>query len=214
MFTYPCPVCGTENNLHIESCKFTGIDRTEYESAYIDIISWLSLSTMRLSTLKSQIEDSGQNWSEIHRECLLELSDRNRVQIDEDGFYRLISKKEREDLLEPSTEPLATIWEYGTVPGCHDNGLFSLIAYFAHQDLSWEATKEKIQDWYQRTKSWERGGFEESSIEELIESKKHVWEEQYYWSSHARQAKRVIENHRKGLAKPQYPARTEQSSSA
>lgn len=195
MFEYPCPDCYSTLSIHNEGCEHSSVERESVEKAYIDIISMLSVASVSKPSLENAIDD----WSTLHADCLSALLATDRVAKYDDGRFKLLTSEEREKILAPTTDPLKTIYEYGTVPGCHDNGIFALIAYFANQDLSWEQTKTKIEEWFERTGTWERGGFDShSSVDDVIEDKKHVWEEAYGWSSKGKAAARIIENHQKG----------------
>jgi len=194
MFSYPCPDC-TEETIHKQGCKYEYADRAEIEQGYIDIISWLSLCPMEKSSLKDQLRE----WTDLHEDCLSHLKSLQRVKRCGDGRLKLLTAEKREQKIVPTFEPLATIYNYGTVPGCHDNGIFALISYYSYQDLSWEETREKLHDWFERTGTWGRRGFQESSIDELLNSKKHVWEEGYGWETKGKAARRVIQNHRRAI---------------
>lgn len=192
MLEYHCPECRTTNNLHEYECSFAEADRVDYEKAMVDILSVLSILTCSKDSL---IQNCGE-WSELHDACFQRLQTLGNIVKTSDGYYRLASPVERRHAARPNTDPLATIWEYGTVPGCHDNGLFALIAYFANQDFTWEETKNLLLDWFEETNTWDRGGFSEQSPKALIESKRHVHEEAYGWNNKGRAAKRIIDQHR------------------
>jgi len=100
-----------------------------------------------------------------------------------------------EQVSEPSIEPMATIYEHGSVPGCHDNAVFAMIAWYEMVDLSWPETKDNVVTWLRESGAWDRGGFEESSPEELVESKRHVYESGYGWKQAGQEAKAVIDRH-------------------
>ena len=194
MFQYHCPDCHTAHDLHEPRCSFSQLDRHEYEKAYIDIISTLSAVICSRDSLKQHIGD----WEDIHESVLTRLKELNRVVETDEGHLRLLRPEERRYSRRPSVEPLATIYRYGTYSGCHDNGLFALLAYYAQIDLSWDETKEQLLEWFERTGTWERGGFEEPSPEALIEKKRHVWEEGYGWKRIGEAAKEVIDRNRRG----------------
>jgi len=61
--------------------------------------------------------------------------------------------------------------------------------------LDWPETRENVIDWLHESGTWARGGFEESSPEELVDTKQHVHEEGYGWKEKAVAAKRVIDGH-------------------
>jgi len=191
-FQYQCPDCLSTNNLHERGCAYKDLDRTDYEKAYIDIISVLS----ELTCSKSSLITNAHQWSDLHEDVLARLETIGHVEQDNNDYYTLVPPGARGGESEPYIEPLATIYQYGTVPGCHDDGLFALLAFYSHIELSWEETKEEILDWYERTGAWERGGFEEEAPEALLEKKKRIWETGYGWEQKGRQAKQVIERSR------------------
>jgi hypothetical protein len=195
MFKYPCPDCSSTLEIHGLNCGHGGVSREAIESAYIDIISMLSIASVSKTTLKDNVND----WSDLHDACLSQLEATRRVRKHDGGCYKLLSPSERQQATRPTTDPLETIYEYGTVPGAHDNGIFALIAYFANQGLSWEQTKEEMHEWFERTGTWSRGGFDSHrTIDSVLEDKHHVWDEAYGWSDKGKAAQRVIEGHKKG----------------
>jgi hypothetical protein len=68
-----------------------------------------------------------------------------------------------------------------------------MIAYYEMVGLTWPETRENVVDWLRESGTWDRGGFEESSPEELVTKKRHVYEQGYGWKQAAREAKAVIE---------------------
>jgi hypothetical protein len=156
----------------------------------MDILSVLSVLPCRKSSLEDSV-DGG--WTDLHEDCFKTLWGLNHIKLNDSSQFALLTPDEQQESVEPTQEPLRTIYEHGTVPGCHDNGIFALIAWYANQDLSWDETKQKLREWFSRTGTWRRGGFSEPSKDEVLEKKKHVWEEAYGWSSMGQAAKRQIE---------------------
>lgn len=191
-FKYQCPDCLSTNNLHERECDYKILDRSEYEKAYIDILSVLS----EVTCSKESLIDNAHEWSELHEDVLTRLETIGHVEQTADGFYNIVPPRDRGGDSEPYIDPLATIYRHGTVPGCHDDGLFALMAFYSHIGLTWEDTKAELLEWYERTGAWERGGFEEETPEALLEKKKHIWETGYGWDQKGQQAKRVIEQSR------------------
>ena len=68
-----------------------------------------------------------------------------------------------------------------------------MVAFYEMVGLSWEETKKNMVEWLHESVTWDRGGFEESSPAELVESKRHVHEEGYGWKQAATEAKAVID---------------------
>jgi len=188
-FKYQCPDCLTTNDLHEFGCEYEDVDRSQYEKAYTDIISVLSTITCS----KPNLIDNAHQWSCLHEDVLTRLQTIGHVEQTAGGYYTLVAPNERKSDAEPHIDPLATIYRHGTVPGCHDDGLFALMAFYSHIDLTWEDTKGELLEWYERTGSWERGGFEEPSPEALLEKKKHIWRVGYGWEQKGRRAERLIQ---------------------
>ena len=195
-FQYPCPGCRTTNSLHQQGCSFEGVDWSAIEKAYTDLIAVLSApDAAPLSEAALRDEVHGE-WSGLYKAALGVLEREGRV-IDDDGQLRLLTAAEyKEQVSQPDREPLLTIYEHGSVPGCHDNAVFAMIAWYEMVGFSWAETKENVVEWLRTSGAWDRGGFEESSPEELVESKRHVYESGYGWKEKAQAAKRVIERHR------------------
>ena len=91
---------------------------------------------------------------------------------------------------------MRTLYRRGSVPGCHDNAVFAMIAWYEMVGLSWAETRENVVEWLHDSGAWARGGFEESTPGELVDAKRHVYESGYGWKEKAEAAKRVIERHR------------------
>ncbi|AUX10850.1 hypothetical protein AArcSl_3244 [Halalkaliarchaeum desulfuricum] len=195
-FQYPCPGCRTTNSLHQQGCSFEGADWSAIEKAYTDLIAVLSdpdAAPLSEADLREVVHGE---WSGLYKAALGVLRREGRV-VEDDGELRLLTAAEyKEQVSEPDREPLRTIYEHGSVPGCHDNAVFAMIAWYEMVGLSWAETKENVIEWLRTSGAWDRGGFEESSPEELVESKRHVYEAGYGWKEKAQAAKRVIERHR------------------
>ncbi len=183
---YPCPDCGSVYTVHQPGCEFDGTDRSSIERAYIDIIAPLSVTTITKQSLQAK---EVPEWTDLHERVFAYLTGTQQVIVEADGTVRLATEDES---VAPDEEPLITIYRQGTYPGCHDNGIFALVAYFSNMGLSWQETKSQMLDWFNRTGTWDRGGFEEDSPEEVIEQKRHVWAEGYGWQRMGNQAKSEI----------------------
>ncbi|WP_096390270.1 DUF7474 family protein [Halopenitus persicus] len=196
-FRYPCPGCHTTNSLHEVDCEFEGVDWPRIERAYTDLLAVLTREPEGITEpeLRAAVPD---DWSGIHAAALGLLEREQRVVRDdgEEGPLRLLTAAEfKERVSEPTREPMRTIYVRGSVPGCHDNAVFAMIAWYEMVGLSWSETKEHVIDWLETSGAWDRGGFEESSPAELVESKRHVYDAGYGWKEKAQAAKRVIERH-------------------
>ncbi|MEZ3116252.1 hypothetical protein RYH80_10055 [Halobaculum sp. MBLA0147] len=194
-FAYPCPGCRTTNSLHDVDCEFEGTDWHEIERAYTDLLSVLTGDPVSESTLRHAIPDGPEAWSGLHRAALDVLEREGRVQETNGGLELLSAEAYREQVSEPTVEPVATVYREGSYPGAHDNAVFAMIAFYEMVGLSWSETRDNVIDWLHETGTWERGGFEESSPAELVNKKRHVYEAGYGWKEKAKAAKRVIEAH-------------------
>lgn len=190
-FRYPCPGCRTTSSLHEADCRFDGTARPEIERAYTDVLALLTREPIRESELRNAVPGE---WTDLHGAALGTLKGERRARQDDDGTLELLTAAEfKEEVQEPTIEPIRTVYEHGSVPGCHDHAVFAMIAWYEMVGLSWPETKANIIEWLHETGAWDRGGFEESSPEELLESKRHVYEEGYGWKQAASEAKSVID---------------------
>jgi len=194
-FHYPCPGCRTTNSLHDADCDFEGVDWPAIEKAYTDLLAVLSNEEDGIEEPLLREAVHGE-WSGLHKAALDALERERRVQRDGDALRLLTAAEFKELVSEPTREPMRTLYEHGSVPGCHDNAVFAMIAWYEMVGLSWAETKENVVEWLHATGAWDRGGFEEGSPEELVENKRHVYDSGYGWKEKAQSAKRVIERHR------------------
>ncbi|ESP87498.1 DUF7474 family protein [Candidatus Halobonum tyrrellensis] len=192
-FAYPCPGCRTTNSLHDADCEFEGTEWNSVEKAYTDLLVVLTDETVTEEALRHAVHDE---WSGLHRAALDLLTREGRVRETDAGLELLTAEAYRESVSEPTREPMATIYREGSYPGCHDNALFAVVAWYEMVGLSWEETREHAVEWLRQSGAWDRGGFEEASPEALVDSKRHVYEAGYGWKEKAQAAKRVIDRHR------------------
>jgi len=197
-FSYPCPGCRTTNSLHDLECRFEGTPWPTIEKAYTDCLAVLSATSREEPVTEAELRAAIHGeWGELHKAALETLKAVSRVEQDDDGTLQLLTAAEYKELVsEPTIEPMATIYEHGSVPGCHDNAVFAMIAWYEMVDLSWAETKATVCEWLRESGAWDRGGFEESSPEELVENKRHVYEAGYGWKQAGREAKAVIDRQR------------------
>jgi hypothetical protein len=192
-FRYPCPDCRTTNSLHDVDCRFEGTRWPAVERAYVDVVARLSEGVRTESDLRDAVDD----WDALHAAALSRLKRDGRVDAAASGRLRLLTAEEfREAVSEPTDEPMRTIYRDGSVPGCHDNAVFAMIAWYEMVGLSWAEAREHTVEWLQESGTWDRGGFEEASPERLVDKKRHVYEAGYGWKEKATAAKRVIDRHR------------------
>ncbi len=188
---YRCPGCRTTSNLHDSGCAFEGTDRRHIEKAYVDIVGPLSIREYPdEDALRDAVPD---RWSGLHTAVFRLLEGDQRV-IEDEGAIRLLPPDAyRDRVSRPTFEPLQTIYEKGSVPGAHDHSVFAMVAFYEMVGLSWEETRENTIEWLEASGTWARGGFEEASPDELVDSKKHVYEQGYGWKQAATEAKAVID---------------------
>jgi hypothetical protein len=193
-FRYPCPGCRTTNNLHDPDCRFAGRPHHDVEKAYVDVLAVLTddENAMPEDTLRAIVDDR-YGWSALHAAALDRLRRDERVDETDRGLVVPPPEERRDRLREPDQDPLATIYHRGSVPGCHDNAVFAMIAYYEMVGFTWSETRELVVEWLRESGAWARGGFEEASPEELVDSKRHVYEAGYGWKEKAKAAKSVID---------------------
>ena len=188
-FEYPCPDCRTRTNLHEAGCDFDGVRWTDIEAAYVDILAHLSQASLSEGLLRETVDD----WDQLHARTLSRLQRDQRIEETDDGLTLLTAEAYKERVTHPTMEPLQTIYEKGSVHGAHDNAVFALVAFYEMVGLSWAETREQMLTWLEESGTWARGGFEEASPEELVDSKRHVYERGYGWKQAGREAKAVID---------------------
>lgn len=192
-FDYPCPDCRATNSLHDVDCRFEGTPWPAVEKAYLDVVGRLTTGPVAADDLQ---EASHGDWDNLHRAALERLKRDGRVS-EANGTLRLLTAEEfREEVSEPTREPMKTLYRHGSVPGCHDNAVFAMVAWYEMVGLSWSETREKVVSWLEESGAWDRGGFEEATPAQLVDSKRHVYEAGYGWKEKAESAKRVIDRHR------------------
>jgi hypothetical protein len=189
-FGYPCPDCRSRNNLHEPDCRFADRKHHEVERAYVELLAVLSAEPMDESGLRDETEA----WGPLHVAALDRLRTDERVKEDEASNLSVVPPEERKERLrEPTYEPMRTIYQKGSVPGAHDNSIFAMIAFYEMVGFTWPETKRLVVEWLHESGTWARGGFEEGSPEQLLENKRHVYEEGYGWKQAAKEAKSVID---------------------
>ena len=191
-FAYPCPECRTTTNLHEPSCRFSAAARSDVEKAYTDIVARLTAAPTEESELYDAVDGE---WGALHRAALERLKRDERITEGNDVLRLRTSEEFREEVSEPTREPMRTIYRNGSVPGCHDNAVFAMVAWYEMVGLSWSETRENVVSWLEESGAWDRGGFEEATPAQLVDSKRHVYEAGYGWKEKAQAAKHVIERH-------------------
>lgn len=189
-FRFPCPGCGATSAVHDHACGFADRDRAAIERAYIDVVATLGDAPRTEDDLRSTVD----RWSGMHTAALNRLRREGRIRRTDDGGLEVApGAVQAERLIEPTVEPIATIYRHGSVPGCHDNALFAMIAWYEMVGLSWSETRERVMEWLEESGTWARGGFDEPTPGDLVDGKRHVYEQGYGWREKAEAAKRVVE---------------------
>lgn len=188
-FRFPCPGCGTSGSVHDPTCGFENTSRSQIERAYIDIVAILGDGPRSETELRSTVA----GWTGLHTAALTRLRRDGRITSENGELAVATGEEQANRMIEPTVEPIRTIYRHGSVPGCHDNAVFAMIAWYEMVGLTWEETRERVLEWLEESDTWVRGGFEEATPEQLVDAKRHVYEEGYGWREKAEAAKRVIE---------------------
>ncbi|WP_435359806.1 DUF7474 family protein [Haloarchaeobius sp. DFWS5] len=193
-FEYPCPDCRSTNDLHDPDCEFAGVEWHTVEKAYADVLAVLTSGVKSEDEVRDAVAAFAE-WDHLHNEALSYLQRVQRVEKPNgrDRLELLDPDEYRERLSTPQYEPIRTVYEKGSVPGCHDNSVFALVAYYEMVGLTWPETREHVVQWLHDSGTWQRGGFEEETPEDLVNSKRHVYEAGYGWKQAARESKAVID---------------------
>ena len=193
MYNYPCPGCRSTNVLHGRDCRFEDQGPETIETAHVQIIAALTGGERRRDELRTVVRDQ---WDELFEATLQMLIRDSRIEtthVSGGEALELIPPDEIADRIEPTEDPIRTVYEFGSVPGAHDNSVFAMVSYYASKGLSWDDTKRQVVNWLHESGTWARGGFEEPTPEALVEDKRHVHREGYGWLEKATAAKRVID---------------------
>lgn len=208
-FTYPCPDCETSNNVHDPDCEYDLMPHAEIEKAYVDIVSTLlaagrervredgklgvSYGQLRRTVSDERIE-SGE-WRQFHDDCLHLLKQRRRVAEDEEegGLY-IQAPKQRQREIVPQFDPLRTVYEHGPIDGCKDHAVYAMVSWAEFVGLDWTQTRRFVTEWLEETGAWEEQSWGESSIDELLDNKRHVHERGLRFGGIAESAKSTIES--------------------
>lgn len=197
---YCCPKCRSNYRFHEADCSWSGIEWEQIEKAYIDILSILTRAPQTRPDLSDAVHG---DWSAIHEQVFRRFEREDRIEsigmVEQSGedrdVWRLLTPDEyKEQSKTPSHEHLEIINEHGPVDGCKDDAVVAMISYYEMIGLSWEETLTETIDWLERTGAWSRGSWEESSPEQLVRSKKHVYDGGYGWKNAAQQAATVIKS--------------------
>ena len=175
-FAYPCPGCRTTSSLHAGDCDFEGTPWHAIEKAYVDILMLAMDGPIEEAALTRRVPGG---WDRLHQAALQRLLRDGRM-VQRSTQLALRSAEEfRETVSVATSDPMRTIYAAGSVPVCHDNAIFALIAWYELVGLSWEETAESVTDWLRDAGAWCCGGFDETRREELVPSKHHLHEAGY-----------------------------------
>lgn len=190
-FAYPCPGCRSASDLHEADCDFGGRERGAIEAAYADVLGVLSAAgSVTPAELRDRVDGA---WTPLHDGVLDRLRTETRVVERGDRLVMLTPEERREQVSTPTHDPLRTIYKTGSFSGCHDNSVFAMISFYEMQGFDWPETRERVIEWLRESGAWDRPGWSESSPEEVVDSKRHVWAAGYGWKEKATAAKRVID---------------------
>jgi len=186
---YPCPACRSTTVFHTPDCRFGECDREQIQQAYVAIATVLDAGPRDRDALQAALDD----WGPLYAAVVDALERDHRIEARDDGALAVVPPAERRERLRvPQHEALRTIYDEGSVPGAHDNSVFALVSYYEMVGLSWPETREAVLEWLDQSGTWERGGFEEATPEDLVDAKRHVYEQGYGWKAKAEAASRVI----------------------
>lgn len=204
-FEAPCPDCSTTNQIHEKDCEYADTRIEKIRKAYTDILSVLlaeggkraaneeppgiSYQTLREGVndiLQQQAPEHRGLWIELHNDCLHELKHQRRVAEQEEmgGIY-LKSPEERQQDIIPTFEPLKTIYEYGPVDGAKDYAVYSMVSWTELVGLDWNQACNFLTEWLEETGSWDELSWGEHSIQQLLDSKKHIHDRSLGWGDYA-----------------------------
>lgn len=194
VFRFPCPECRTTSTLHGPSCRFEGVSRYDVEKAYTDVLAILVHGPVSEDRLRELVHG---DWSAVHAAVVEALDREHRLRDAQAGVLELVTPGEwLEQVAEPDIEPIRTVYRKGSVPGCHDLAVFALVAWYEMVGFPWEETRARVIEWLRASGTWDRGGFEESTPEDVVDKKRHVFERGYGWKQAAEEAKAVIDRRR------------------
>ena len=199
MMQYSCPVCLSGLSVHDYGCEWSDVTMSTIEKAYIDILAILTRAPQtRLDLVKNVHGD----WSKIHSRVFDRFDRERRIvsigEVEQEGTEQLVYKLRTPDEIRadkeiPSHEDLKIIYEQGGCDGCLDDSVVSMIAYWEMVGFDWRKTRQLTLDWLADSGTWGRGTFQESSPEQLVDSKKHIHEKGYGWKNAASQASSTIQ---------------------
>ena len=198
-YGYRCPRCRTKNAIHDHGCRYESLNDGVIEEAHIDIISSLSIAR---HTEDELVAEAPNGWSQVHDDVLGLYRREGRIttqqrETDDGGTEEVLylrTPDEYREQLVPTQRYISTVWERGPVDGCKDDAIISVISWHEWRDFSWEETSERVADWLRDTGAWSRGNWEEGSIDELLRSKRHVYEKSYGWKEAAKAAESTIKS--------------------
>lgn len=146
-----------------------------------------------LESVEVEPEPQTQDFDEVMADCLNRLKQERRVMETPDGLL-LTTPEERVEQVIPTFEPIQTIYECGPVDGAKDYSVYTMVSWCSLKEMSWEQTCNFVREWLEETGAWERESWGESSIDELLSNKRHVWANDLGWGDMANAAKQEIDS--------------------
>lgn len=205
-WSYRCPDCGTTSTVHEPGCGYTALAFETIQRAYTDVLSVLVTAGARtqsassapegitFSQLASRVTDlvEDEQWRELHEDVLHTLKT-HRLVTESDGVIRVQHPDDRASEIVPTYDPVKTVYEYGPADGAKDYAVYSMVSWCEMHDLTWPQTCAFVRRWLDETDAWEDLEWSEYTVGELLEGKRHVYDQGLGWMENAQNAKHAIE---------------------
>jgi hypothetical protein len=140
---------------------------------------------------------SSMTVDDCYGDCLDHLERVGRVTENADmgGLYLTQPDPESQSIV-PTFDPLQTVFEYGPIDGCKDIAVFTFVSWCELQELSWEAAGAYMTWWLSddATGRWASESWGESSIDELMRGKRHIYRKSMGWGDHPQVATSKMES--------------------
>lgn len=186
-------------------CSYHDTPIQDIRKAYTDILSVLSAKNadriasgnppgVPYETLREHVNEILQQqppetrglYREIHDDCLHQLKDDRRVaETEEMGGLYVKTPEQRQREIIPTFDPIQTIYEHGPVDGAKDYAVYTMVSWTELVGLTWEQACNFLHEWLEETNSWAELSWGERSIQQLLDSKKHVHDRELGWGDYA-----------------------------